>query len=261
MKKIMVLSGSARKNGNSMKVVDAIKEQFGAEDEFEWEYIYLYDYQIRGCIGCKVCRRKEGRACPFKDDVPKIMEKLEGADGIVFASPVYSRTLTGQLKNFIDRTNHVLHRPRLSAIPSMIVSTTDIGMAKAVANYLAVIASSMGARVDGKLAVKMGAMHNDQRYSTKIEKDIIKMSEAFKKSVRKGKQQKPTFNQLLRFNFWKTRAIVEKDKYPNDYMYWKNNGWIEMPFFYDTVISPIKLLLMKGFEKRISKIVSKGVLY
>ena len=261
MRKIIVLSGSAKKKGNSMKIVETIKERFGAVEEFEWEYIYLYDHHIQGCIGCKACIRKDENACPFKDDVPKIMEKLEHADGIVFVSPVYSRLVTGQLKNFIDRTNYVLHRPRLNAIPSIVVSTTDIGMAKTVANYLSVIASSMGARVDGKLAVKIGAMHNDQRYRSKIENDIVRTSNAFKKSVLKGKQQKPRFKQLLRFNLWKTRATIEKNKYPNDYMYWENKGWTEKPFFYDTAISPIKLLMMRVIVKRLNKIISKGLLY
>jgi len=261
MKKIVVLSGSPRKHGHTMGIVERIKENIKMPEEFVYEYIHLYDYTIKGCIGCKVCIIKDGNACPFKDDVLEILQKLESADGIIFASPTYSRAVSGPFKNFIDRTNYVLHRPNLVGIPSIMLATTDIGMANKVTDYLGVIASSMGSRVEGQLAVKMGAMTNDQRYIKSVEKDIIRISDKFKISVLDEQNLVPTMGQLLRFNVWKTRAIITQEKYPNDYTYWKERGWIEEEFFYKTKITPIKRIVMKILVKRIQKMISKGVLY
>lgn len=261
MKNIVVLSGSPKKKGNTMKRVEAIKVEIGVSESFDWEVIHTYDYNIHGCIGCKACIIKDDYACPFKDDVIPLLEKLEAADGIIFTSPVYSRAISGQLKNFIDRTNYALHRPKLIGTPSIIISTTDIGMAKPVAKYLSVIASSMGARVDGMLTVKIGAYHNDAKYKNKIENEITRLSNTFKISVLAGKEQTPTMGQLVRFNIWKTRAIVTQEKYPSDYKYWEANGWLDKPFFYPTKINIVKLFVMKLLVKKLKKVVGMGVLY
>jgi len=261
MKKIIVLSGSARKKGNTMKSVEAIQKKFEPSDQFEWEHIYLYDYNIKGCIGCKACIIKDGNACPFKDDVLGIMEKLKSADGIIFASPVYSRAVTGQLKNFIDRTNYALHRPSLIGIPSISVSTTDIGMAKKVANYLTVIASSMGTRNEGVLAVRMGSLNNNPKYRKKVERDIDKIGEKFRVSVLEGKKQNPTFEQLLRFNFWRTRAVISREKYPNDYNYWNENGWADSEYYYDAKIKFVHSMVIKLLIRKLEGKIREGVLY
>lgn len=261
MKKILVLSGSPKKKGNTMGIVNELKGQIGELDKFDWEVIHIYDHNIHGCIGCKACIIKDDYACPFKDDVIPLLERLQLADGIIFTSPVYSRAVTGQLKNFIDRTNYALHRPKLVGIPTVVITTTDIGMAKSVAKYLSVIASSMGVRVDGILPIKIGAYCNDSNYKDQVDQDLNKIAKIFKASVIEGKQQTPTMGQLLRFNIWKTRAIVTKEKYPSDYNYWDEKKWIDKPFFYPTSINPIKLTMMKLLVKKLKRIIAKGVLY
>ncbi|MCK8058979.1 MULTISPECIES: flavodoxin family protein [unclassified Fusibacter] len=260
MKKIVIVSGSGRKKGNTMKIVSAIQEKLGSK-EFEFDTIFLYDHTIHGCIGCKACTLKHETACPFKDDVFGIMEQLKGADGLIFASPVYSRMVTGQLKQFIDRTNYVLHRPSLIGIPTLLVATTDIGMAKKVTDYMAVIASSMGARVEGALHIKVGKMKNDAKYKLRVDKDIESMSQVFKKSILEGKEQAPSFKQLVRFNFWRKRAMISKEKNSVDFDYWNQRGWIEEDFFYEIRSPKLKLMILGLLLKIMEKKIRQGVLY
>ena len=68
------------------------------------ELLRLADYQILPCTGCDNCVRQ--KPCPedAKDDVPKILDKMEAAQGIIFASPSYFSTVPGLLKNLIDRS-------------------------------------------------------------------------------------------------------------------------------------------------------------
>ncbi|MFX1300309.1 MAG: flavodoxin family protein, partial [Promethearchaeota archaeon] len=51
------------------------------------ELLRLADHKILPCTGCDNCVRK--KPCPedTKDDVPKVLEKMEAADAIIFASP------------------------------------------------------------------------------------------------------------------------------------------------------------------------------
>jgi len=258
MKKIVVFSGSPRKNGHTVQIVKKIEADMS---DSVFEYVYLYDYEIHGCVGCKACIRKDEIACPYKDDVHDLLVKLENADGIILISPTYSRVVSGQLKNFIDRTNFALHRPRLINIPMVTLATTDIGMAKNVANYLSVIGSSLGANVIGSLAVKMGKYYNDETYKLKIDNRANQISKRFEIALKSNEDITPTLRQLMRFNVWKTRAIVSKEMYPNDYKYWEERNWIEKDFFTAASIPAHRKFIMTLLSKRLRKVIRTGVVY
>ncbi len=105
MSKIVILSGSPRKNGNIDMLVEAFVN--GAEKNNEVEVIPVRDYKINPCIGCNCCKTSEGSICAQKDDMSFIYEKLKTADVIVAASPVYFYGISSQLKALVDR----LHTP------------------------------------------------------------------------------------------------------------------------------------------------------
>lgn len=85
-KKILIISSSYRKNGNSETL--AKEFQKGAcEAKNEVEIIYLRDYNLEFCKGCLVCQ-KTGK-CPIHDDVESIAEKVKEAEVLVFATPIY----------------------------------------------------------------------------------------------------------------------------------------------------------------------------
>lgn len=101
-KKVLILSASPRKGGNS----DLLCDEFllGAREAGnQTEKIFLKDKRIGYCEGCGVCYN-QGMSCPQKDDMPEIIEKMIDADVIVLASPVYFYTINAQMKTLIDRT-------------------------------------------------------------------------------------------------------------------------------------------------------------
>lgn len=100
-KKVLVLSGSPRKNGNSDTLCDAFIK--GAESAGHLaEKIFIQDKKISTCLACYGCRNTH--LCVQKDDMGEILEKMVQADVIVLATPVYFYSLSGQLKTLIDRT-------------------------------------------------------------------------------------------------------------------------------------------------------------
>lgn len=101
-KKVLILSGSPRKGGNS----DTLCDQFmlGAKESGnQVEKIFLGDKKINYCTGCGTCSVHR-KACPQKDDMAEILEKMVEADVIVMATPVYFYTMNAQMKTLIDRT-------------------------------------------------------------------------------------------------------------------------------------------------------------
>ena len=106
MKKILILNGSPRKNGKTASLVKSFVE--GAESVGnEVKELYLQGMNIGGCLACEGCQRNGG-TCVQKDDMQIVSEDFLRADVVVFASPQYWGTITGQLKIVIDRLYAVL---------------------------------------------------------------------------------------------------------------------------------------------------------
>jgi multimeric flavodoxin WrbA len=100
MKKILVVVGGGRPNGNTNQLVDAFIK--GAVDVgHEVEKISLNKTEVKGCIGCNACRY--GKPCVQKDGFNELVPKIKSADCIVFASPLLFWTLSSKLKAFIER--------------------------------------------------------------------------------------------------------------------------------------------------------------
>lgn len=100
MKKILVILGGGRANGNTNQLVDAFIH--GARDAgHEVEEISLLKTQVQGCLGCNACRY--GKPCIQKDDFNALVPKIKEADLLVFASPLLFWTISSKLKAFIER--------------------------------------------------------------------------------------------------------------------------------------------------------------
>jgi multimeric flavodoxin WrbA len=101
-KKILVLSASPRKGGNS----DLLCDQFmlGAQEtDNQTEKIFLRDKEINYCLACDICKENDG-ICDQEDDMAEVLDKMVDADVIVMATPVYFYTMNAQMKTLIDRT-------------------------------------------------------------------------------------------------------------------------------------------------------------
>jgi len=100
-KRILILAGSPRKNGNSAALCRAFAQ--GAEKSgHQVETIFLRDKKIGYCLACYHCK-KSGGICIIKDDMADILDKMNAADVLVMASPVYFYSIDAQMKALIDR--------------------------------------------------------------------------------------------------------------------------------------------------------------
>lgn len=99
-KKVLILSGSSRKNGNSDILCDEFMKG-AVEAGNEVEKIRVAEKNIGYCRACYACK---AGACAIKDDMAEILQKMIDSDVIVLASPVYFYSIDAQLKALIDRT-------------------------------------------------------------------------------------------------------------------------------------------------------------
>ena len=101
-KRILILNGSPRMNGNTAGLIASFTEgaiQAGhVVDRFD-----LQKMNIRACLGCYKGGKDPDSPCVQKDDMDKIYPVYERADIVVLASPMYYWSVTGQLKCAFDR--------------------------------------------------------------------------------------------------------------------------------------------------------------
>lgn len=100
-KKVLILSGSPRKGGNSDLLCDEFMR--GAKEAgHQVEKIRVQEKKVACCIACYACRNTG--VCAIKDDMAEIMQKMIECDVMVLASPVYFYSVDAQLKAVIDRS-------------------------------------------------------------------------------------------------------------------------------------------------------------
>ena len=100
-KKVLILSGSPRKGGNSDILCDEFMK--GAKESGnKVEKIRVAEKNISYCRACYAC--KDTGICAIKDDMMEVLQKIIDADVLVLASPVYFYSIAAQLKTLIDRT-------------------------------------------------------------------------------------------------------------------------------------------------------------
>ena len=127
-KKIIVLNGAARKNGNTAILVDAFVDGAKASGN-QVKIFYLDGMDIHSCKGCLRAGKDSKHPCSQRDDMDQIYAEFAEADVVVFASPVYFWTVTGTLKTAADRLYAELECLGYSGFPkqSVLLMTADGG--------------------------------------------------------------------------------------------------------------------------------------
>jgi len=152
--KILLINASPRANGWSQKLLLAANH--GVIDaKGESEIVYLYEYNIKPCMGCVSNNTKE---CKFPcliedDDFNKLGEKILSAQGFIIATPLYWYMVSGQLKNLIDRLtsmeNMIVHIKKSlldGKVAGFLAVGNDSGSIMAI-SYLMIAFNSMGVHI------------------------------------------------------------------------------------------------------------------
>lgn len=129
--KIIAVNGSPRIDGNTQTALNIMNEIF-EKHEIELEILNIGTSLISGCRACDGCAKMQNKKCVIDDRVNSDIEKMESADGIILATPVYFAGVTGTMKSFLDRVffvstmNGNLFRHKVGA--SLAISRRDGGI-------------------------------------------------------------------------------------------------------------------------------------
>lgn len=105
--KVIAINGSPRKDGNSMKLPGQWIEGFKhVHKDADVEVINLYDYSYTGCRSCFSCKRKGGKfygTCPIRDGLYELIPKVQNADAVAVAAPIYFGAINAYTRAFFER--------------------------------------------------------------------------------------------------------------------------------------------------------------
>ena len=195
----------------------------GAKDAgAEVEIIELADMQITPCTACESCSL-DGR-CVFADDFPAAYDRMQDADGLVFASPVYVDNVSGQMKVFIDRLADAMHYQNFSGRYGCSIATTEISGGDAVVGYLNLALNYLGVTTVGGMSVALG---DDPEAIDRAESAARDLGRRLVRAIDE-RPQYPDQEAEMAENREYFAGIVRtnRDWRPDEYERWVREGWI-----------------------------------
>ncbi|MGM9650091.1 MAG: flavodoxin family protein [Butyricicoccaceae bacterium] len=99
---LLMLCGSPRKNGNTAAILNQVQSRLA--ERHSAELCYITDYQINGCMGCNACQSVlEQPGCMQRDQAGILLDKILSADAVLYGTPLYGHSYSGQMKILMDR--------------------------------------------------------------------------------------------------------------------------------------------------------------
>ncbi len=244
--KVTAFVGSAQKNHTydaSVQFMENLQKKGGVD----YEIVQLSDYDLKSCKGCKICMEKNEKSCPLKDDRDILIEKIEGSDGIVFASPNYFFHESALMKLLIDRLSFYSHRPAFFGKAFTCIVTQGMMGGKDIVKYLSFVGDRLGFNVvRGSVLTTLEPM--TEKGQRKIDTALDKHSSKFFSQLVKKEYPSPTLFKLMIFRMSRTSArLILNDEY-RDFSYFEREGWFESDYYYPVRMNPIKKMMGKIFD-------------
>ena len=117
--KALIISGSRDREGQTARITKAVQKGI-ADGKGTSEVIFLTELNLERCRQCDpdgwgLCRRES--RCIIDDDLASVMKKMDAADVLVFANPVYFGDLSESMRAFLDRYRRTLFKPGAAPRP------------------------------------------------------------------------------------------------------------------------------------------------
>ena len=176
----MVIIVGSRREGNSLKLANKIKESLDNE-RIHTTIIVPGNQKIHICTGCMDCD-KDGK-CDYTDDMENNIEEIKKDDFIMFITPTRWNLLSGDIKIFMDRLNPMYSRKELKGKKLIAVSigSKDKSLYSSEASLTSLISFAESA--------EMKVILDKQFYNCLKDKDILNQEDEINKFIEEIKQK------------------------------------------------------------------------
>lgn len=245
MKKIVCIIGSDQKRG-TFGGVQTFEKTIKELEQIKFEYVFLKQFHLEFCCGCKICFDKGEHLCPYQDDRDILIQKMEDADGVIFAIPNYAFHISARTKKFLDRIAFILHRPRFFNKSFTVIVSQGVLGGNQILKYLENIGSILGFEVvHGTCIRTLEPMTSEQK--KKNDKKIKVVAKRFHQHLNKKRPLVPSLYKLMVFRMHRSNIQSLGEQF-YDYLYCKEKGWFESDYYYKVHLGVMKRLLGRFFD-------------
>lgn len=220
--KITVIMGSARK-GNTYKVVsqlDAeIRKRLEGKEPLEIIYLWPSQYTSKHCVSCYQCFMKGEDTCPHSSTIQPIVNHINLADVVIFATPVFSLQVSADIKNLIDHLSYKFHRSDYAGKKAIVITTTAGGGHKESASYLESVLRSWG--VDKVYTLPIQCLSLNYEIHPKVQDKLNRIADQLVKDVRHKRVYKGRLRDAMMFKMWRTLSLNNQDPSNADRIFWE----------------------------------------
>ena len=225
--RILTIMGTIHK-GNTRAITDLFLDEFSNDDNEFSEIVLPNDFPYF-CSGCANCILNGEENCPHYDTVKSLIKKMEKADLIIIATPVFVGSCTGGIKALLDHFAFMwmVHRPKESMFSKvgLIITTAGGSGVKETVKLLKNNFSYLGVSKVyhyGVTTMKMGGNYKDYKDKEKIKIQVSKKVKQVEKALKYKKVGLKT-----KFLFYIFRMVQKKGWIEKDSIYWKEKGWLD----------------------------------
>jgi multimeric flavodoxin WrbA len=238
-KKVTIFVGSAHKAGATYRAACRLREELESYGDVHGEVVVVSDYSLGVCRGCKICFQRGEERCPLHDDRDLLIQKMQGSDGVVFASPNYSFQVSAILKIFLDRLGFMGHRPRFHGKTFTSLVVQGIYRGGQIVKYLQFVGKALGFNVvKGSCIRTLEPM--DGKALDRMESKLAAQGWRLHARLLRSGHPQPSLFGLMMFRMSRTgfqQSLAEDNL---DHLYYRQQGWFKSDYFYPTRLGPFK---------------------
>ncbi|MFH1114738.1 MAG: NAD(P)H-dependent oxidoreductase [Pseudomonadota bacterium] len=223
-RKVVAVNGSPHTAfGNTGLMLEMLRDPLSRHG-LDLEVVHLSELRIEYCIGCALCLEKG--SCWIRDDYKTTAKKLSEAHAVILGSPVYIRSVTGQMKTFLDRSVARGHRPERGWKPGLAISVSAGYGETSVGEYLGNMLRLFGAYPVGILtaiAVSPGAFLGKEE----VERRARDLARDLAAAVNEKRRRPATDRDYEFWSFMKWLVYENRDFMKADHSHWESTGLYE----------------------------------
>ncbi len=216
--KILGISASPRKEESES--LSLLKEALSSIEKsgVRTGLVQLPDLKIEFCLACDHCHKKTG--CIIDDDVFGLLDKILESDGLIFATPVYIRSVTASLKAVMDRSSHFIHCQRLLGKYACAIVTSGGGRGEEVLDFIQDYFLITGSQYVGGVSAKAPVNKRCKKEARKLGIDVVT-------AIKEKREYPEQIGRIKGFrDFFKGVMESQKNEWLEEYKYWQKKGWL-----------------------------------
>lgn len=261
--RVVIIYGSPRK-GITFEFAKIIKNEMKKYGDVDFDEVFLPDDAPCFCKGCFNCFSLGEDKCPDANYIQPIVGKMDGADGFIFTTPVYSLQISAALKSLFDHLSYcyLIHKPRFFDKKAMVISATAGAGVDSCLKYVKKNLKFWGLSKVFTVGKAVNAAYWQdipQKLKDGAIFDLKKKAIKFYLEIKSKKIHNPTFMQTIMY-YIGLGFSMGSEKANSDRVYWENNGWLKKgkkyyidkvrPNFFGTLLGGIlKSMLLKDIKK------------